>query len=239
MFRTLDFTFPAAGGYPLRAALALPRTKRTRPGVIVIHEVLGLNDDIRELTSRIADLGYVAMAPDLYGRGGPRLRCVARAMLALRRGSGEAWEDLDAARAWLADQREVDRSRLGVVGFCMGGGFALLFAARAPFGAAAVFYGGVPNTAAELRGVCPVFGSYGGRDKLFASQGRRLERLLTELNVPHDVRIYEEAGHSFMSRHGGLMAGLAAFGPLKVGFHHPASQDSWRRLGEFFEEHLG
>ena len=87
----------------------------------------------------------------------------------------------------------------------MGGGFALLYAVRAPLGAAGVFYGQVPSTAAELRGVCPVVAGYGGRDKLFAAHGRRLETHLQELGVSHDVRMYPEAGHSFMSQHTGVM----------------------------------
>src|SRR5690349_5341033 len=94
-----DLTFPAAGGHPMRAALAVPAALAgKRPGVIVIHEIFGLNDDIRRITGRVADLGYVALAPDLYDRGGMRLLCVARTMAALRRREGTAFDDLDAAR---------------------------------------------------------------------------------------------------------------------------------------------
>ena len=130
-------------------------------------------------------------------------------------------------------------ARTGVVGFCLGGGFALLYAVRAPLAAAGVFYGEVPRAAGELGGVCPVLGGYGGRDRLFASQGRRLEELLGELRVPHDVRVYPDAGHSYMSRHTGLMATLAAWGPMAVGFNPEAEADSWRRIEAFFRTHLG
>src|SRR2546427_12400965 len=154
-----DLSFPAANGRPMRAAFALPAPGGKRPGMIVVHEIFGLNDDIRRITGRFADLGYVAFAPDLYDAGGARLLCIARTMLALRRKDGPAFADLEAARAWLATRPEVDPARTGVVGFCMGGGFALLYAVRAPLGAAATFYGDVPTTADELRGVCPVIGS--------------------------------------------------------------------------------
>ncbi len=239
MATTTDVSFPSSTGRPMRAALALPGAAEPRPAVIVIHEIFGLNEDIRRITGRVADLGWVALAPDLYDTAGPRLLCIARTMLALRRKDGPAFADLEAARAWLATRPEVDARRTGVVGFCMGGGFALLYAVRAPLGAAGVFYGDVPSTADELRGVCPVVAGYGGRDRLFAGQGRRLETLLGELGVPHDVRIYPDSGHSYMSRHQGLMATLAGWGPMKVGYDPRAEGDSWRRIESFFRTHLG
>src|SRR5713101_8932230 len=115
---TSDLHFPAAPGRPLRAALALPQATGTRPAVIVIHEIFGLNDDIRRIAGRIADLGYVALAPDLFDRPGLRLLCVARTMAALNRGQGDAFDDLNAARTWLAARPEVDGARIGVIGFC-------------------------------------------------------------------------------------------------------------------------
>jgi len=236
---TTDVTFPSSTGRPMRAALARPASPAPRPAVIVIHEILGLNDDIRRIAGRIADLGWVALAPDLYDTEGPRVLCVLRAMLALRRREGPAFADLEAARTWLAARPEVDPRRTGVIGFCMCGGFALLYAVRAPLSAAGVFYGDVPSTADELRGVCPVVGGYGERDRLFAGQGRRLETLLTALGVPHDVRIYPDAGHSYMSRHEGLLATLAAWGPMKVGWNRDAEEDSLRRVEALFRAHLG
>ncbi|HSV07318.1 MAG TPA: dienelactone hydrolase family protein, partial [Candidatus Binatus sp.] len=139
-----DLSFPAANGRPMRAAFALPAPGGKRPAMIVIHEIFGLNDDIRRITGRFADLGYVALAPDLFDTGGMRALCILRTFLALRRGDGPAFADLEAARSWLAARPEVDPTRTGVVGFCMGGGFALLYAVKAPLGAAGVFYGQVP-----------------------------------------------------------------------------------------------
>ena len=234
-----DVAFPASSGRPMRAALALGNGSAPRPAVIVIHEIFGLNDDIRRITARVADLGYVALAPDLFDTGGPRILCVLRTFLALRRREGPAFADLEAARSWLACRPEVETARTGVVGFCLGGGFALLYAVRAPLAAAGVFYGEVPKSAGDLRGVCPVLAGYGGRDRLFASQGQRLEQMLGELHVPHDVRVYPDAGHSYMSRHSGAMATLGAWGPMAAGFNADAEADSWRRIEAFFRTHLG
>jgi len=235
---TTELTFPSSTGAPMRAALALPDRVEPRPAVIVIHEIFGLNDDIRRITGRFADLGYVALAPDLYDTDGARLLCIARTVMSLQRGNGPAFADLDAARTWLSARPEVDASRMGVVGFCLGGGFALLYAVRAPLGVAAAFYGDVPKTSAELQGVCPVLGGYGGRDRLFAGQGRRLEEHLTALGVPHDVRIYPDAGHSYMSHHTGMLASVAAYGPMAAGHDPSAEADSWARIKAFFAEHL-
>ena len=236
---TTEVTFPSSTGRPMRAALALPAGAGRRPAVIVIHEIFGLNDDIRRISGRFADLGYVALAPDLYDTDGARLLCIARTMLTLRRKDGAAFADLEAARRWLATRDDVDAARTGVVGFCMGGGFALLYAVRAPLGAAGVFYGEVPASPEELRGVCPVVAGYGARDRLFVRNAQRLEEHLTALGVAHDVRVYPDVGHSYMSRHTGPMATLAAWGPMAVGFDAAAEADSWQRIEAFFRTHLG
>lgn len=239
---TEDVRFPVAGGREMRAALALPPGHRPgdrHPGVLVVHEIWGLNDDIRSIAARFASLGYAALAPDLYDRPGPRLLCIARTFATLRRGSGDAFDDLDAARRWLAARPEVDGSRIGAIGFCMGGGFALLFAVRAPLGATANFYGEVPDDAAALRGTCPVLGSFGGQDRVFGQKAAVLERHLSELGVDHDVKVYPDAGHSFMSRNEGLLAKLGAFGPMRVAYDPAAAEDSWRRIEAFFGRHLG
>ena len=236
---TRDITFPAHDLHPMRAALAAPDDADKHPAVIVIHEIFGLNDDIRRMTSRIGGLGYVALAPDLYDGPGVKAICVARTLMTLNRGSGAAFDDIEAARKFLIAQPNVDASRLGIIGFCMGGGFALLYAVRAPMQVAATFYGDVPSESSELRGVCPVLGGYGADDRMFAKQGARLDSHLRELGTDHDVVIYPGAGHSYMSPHGGVMATIGAWGPMKVGYNHNAAEDSWKRIDAFFAKHLG
>jgi carboxymethylenebutenolidase len=238
---TTEVTFPSSTARPMRGALAVPAATDPRPAVLVIHEVFGLNDDIRRITERVADLGYVALAVDLYDREGPRALCVMRTLVDMLRGAHErTLADLEAARVWLAARREVDATRIGVLGFCMGGGYALLYATHAPLQVAGAFYGDVPKTADGLRGICPVLGGFGGRDRVFAPQSERLERLLTELGVPHDVKLYPEAGHSFMSHHPpGVLTTLGAWGPMAAGFDPDAEADSWRRIETFYREHLG
>ncbi len=237
-----NLTFPAASGRPMRAFLATPdNPPDPAPAIILIHEFFGLNDDIRRIARRFAEAGYAALAPDLHDTGGPRFLCISRTMRDLGRGSGAPFDDLEAARLWLADRDDVDGERIGVAGFCMGGGFALLYAVGAPVKAAANFYGIVPKTQDELEGVCPVLGSYGALDTRLLPTAKRLDAHLTALNVDHDVQIYDGAGHSFMSQHEGIVGFIGGIWPLTrmhLGYEENAAEDSWRRMLAFFDRHV-
>jgi carboxymethylenebutenolidase len=229
----LRFSTPSGelGGY-----LAQPIGSGRHPGVVVIQDALGLSDDIREQADRLAAAGYLAFAPDLYsGRG---IRCVVATMQASRSGSGAAYEEIEAARR-LLEERDDCSGRIGIIGFCMGGGFALLCAPRGGFAAASVNYGEVPSDAAErLAGACPVIGSYGAKDRGLRGRAARLERALEAIGVVHDVREYPQAGHSFLNRFnaGPLLTPLLHVAGL--GYDHAAAEDAWRRILEFFAEHL-
>ncbi len=231
-----DLRFAAASG-ELGAYLALPLGEGPHAGVVVIQDALGLSDDIREQADRLAAAGYLAFAPDLYsGRG---IRCVVATMQASRSGRGPAYADIEAAREFLA-AREDCSGRIGIIGFCMGGGFALLCAPSGGYAAASVNYGEVPRDAAvSLAGACPIVGSYGARDRGLRGRAERLEQALTSLGVEHDVKEYPDAGHSFLNRFntGPLLTPLIHVGGF--GYHHPSAEDAWRRILAFFAEHLG
>ena len=235
----------STGDGVLSAYLASPEASAeprpgARPGVLVLHELFGLNDDIRRIARRFAEHGYVALAPDLYSVG-PRAKpiCIRRTMRALRSGEGRAFDDIEAARVWLAEREDVDQSRLAVAGFCLGGGFAILHAARAPIGAAADFYGAVPREREALEGICPVFAGYGERDRVFVGQAERLRNHLNALGVEHEVNVYAGAGHSFMNRYRGLQSFFVRLSPMSVGYHREASEAAWATMLDFFERNLG
>jgi carboxymethylenebutenolidase len=205
------------------------------PGVVVIHEAFGLNADIRGHADRLAALGYLSLAPDLNG-GKSWLRCIRGMFRQLRAGSGPAFDVLDACRGWLAE-REDCTGKTGVIGFCMGGGFALLCAPRGEYAAAAVNYGEVPADAETvLAGSCPVIANYGGRDPMGTAHPERLDAALTALGVPHDVKVYPEAGHSFMSPKPASMAPLTTLARLK--YDKEAAEDAWQRIFAFFGTYL-
>src|SRR5947209_9365024 len=191
-FGTEDLRIPLPSGGSLAASLARPDGAADGsglPGVVVLHEIWGLNDDMRRIAARFADNGYAAVAPDLYSDGNKGL-CLSRTLLDMTFTKGRrSLAAIEAVRAWLGDRPEVDGTRIGVIGFCMGGGFALLFGTRGSVGAAGVNYGSVPKDRSRLTGVCPVVASYGAEDRQFAPHAQRLEDHLTALGVPHDVKL--------------------------------------------------
>jgi carboxymethylenebutenolidase len=221
----------------LDAYLAVPPVgEGPWPGVVVVHEIFGLTDDARQQADRLAAAGYLAVVPDLYTAGGP-LRCVRGTIASLTRAEGPAFGDLEAARSWLAARPDCT-GRVGVIGFCMGGGFALLLAPRG-FDVSAPSYGPLPKADLDtvLRGACPVVGSYGARDRGLPGAAAKVEEALADLGVEYDVKEYPEAGHSFMNRHNGgplnVLARLAG-----IGYHHPSAEDAWGRILRFFDTHL-
>lgn len=225
---------------PIDGYLAAPQVEVSGagpwPGVVVVHDITGVSDDIRAIADRFATAGYLAVAPNLFARGG-FVRCVRGVFRELVAGSGRTHDDLDAARQHLAGRSDCT-GRVGVVGFCMGGGFALLAASRA-FDASAPYYGELPADLSVLDGACPVVASFGRRDPAPSMKGAagRLTHALRELAVPHDVKEYPDAGHAFANRFapGPLNALLRVPG---VAYHHESSEDAWRRVLAFFATHL-
>jgi len=227
-------------GATLDAEVFAPTGQGPHPGVVVLHESFGLNDDIRRIAGRFADAAYVALTPNLYSHGS-RIRCLSRVMIDVMRGSlAREIADIHAARDALAARPDVDPARVAVAGFCQGGGFALVAGTRPGFRAAAVNYGDVPEERSRLDGVCPVVASYGGKDRLVGRKmAERLERHLSALGVPHDVKTYDGVGHSFFSQVEGWQGWLARVPtPLAVGHDEAAARDGWERMLAFFDEHV-
>jgi carboxymethylenebutenolidase len=230
-----DITFPVAdGAWP--GYLAVPTASPGPwPAVVVIHEAFGLNDDIRGKADEFAAGGYLALAPDLFD-GRFWIRCIRSAFRQLRAGRGPAFTALDAGRSFLATRPDCT-GKVGAIGFCVGGGFALLCAPRPGFDVAAVNYGEVPKDAESvLAGACPVVGSYGGRDPMGTGHPERLQRALAVLEVPHDVHVYPGSGHRFMSQAAGVSAVCARIG--KMSYQPEDSADAWQRIFAFFGTYL-
>ncbi len=210
-------------------AIVPPAAKR---GVVIIHEIMGRQPEIDRVVERFATAGYAAIAPDLFARG--RLTCLVDVFTrAMRHGDGVAVGQAHAARAWLADRAGLENRQIGLIGFCFGGGFAL--AAGSGWGAVSTNYGDVPSTEA-MRGIGPVIGCYGKRDRIFGGLGSKLRERLAPLGCVPEVHEVD-AGHSFLTDGHHPIAKRLAF-PMAIGDYPEARDHAWASIFEFFDRHL-
>ena len=236
----IDLVLPTGpGGSPgLKAVLGRPVGPGPWPGVVLVHEAFGLTDVMRRQVERLAAAGYLALMPDLFTAGGART-CLVATFRALSAGEGRAFVDIEAARRFLLGRADCTDA-VGVLGFCMGGGFALA-AATSGFAASSVNYGRLPaDLDAALEGACPIVGSFGGRDRSLPGAADKLRAALDRRTIVNDVKEYPTAGHAFLND--------AESGPpalrfllkrvLGAGPDPEAAADAWRRIEAFFGEHL-
>ena len=238
--RIVELELPASlgGSNGLRAVLAIPAGEGPWPGVVIVHEAFGINDVMRRQALRLAEAGYLALMPDLFSEGGAR-RCLNATFRALLSGQGRAFVDIESARSYLATRPD-STGKAGVLGFCMGGGFALAAASRG-FDVASVNYGQLPKDLDEaLVGACPIVGSFGGRDRSLRGAAARLDASLERRGIVHDVKEYPDAGHAFLNdaESGPRILRFALKRILVAGPNPDAAADAWARIEQFFGEHL-
>jgi carboxymethylenebutenolidase len=206
--------------------LALPDAAAPFPGVVVIHEAFGLNDNIRDICGRFAREGYAALGVDLF-EGRNRVVCMARMFAGAMAGKLDHYgvPALKAALGRLASHPQVDAARTGAIGFCLGGSIVLTWACTDDrLAAIAPFYGAAPKPREAIRRLCPVVGSWPGRDFTTKAAGV-LETELTAAGVPHDLKVYPGAKHSF-------------FNDQWRNYEPVAAADSWQRVLAFFATHV-
>jgi carboxymethylenebutenolidase len=225
------------------AYLAVPTSAPPWPAVVVVHDFTGMSHDLRAQADWLAGEDFLAVAPDLYYWGG-RLTCLRTIMRDLGKRQGRTFDDIEAAHDQVGRDDRCTGT-VGIIGFCMGGGYAIALAPGRGYSAASVNYGGCPKDSESwLPDACPIVGSFGGQDRspLGRSAGERMERVLTTLGVEHDVKIYPGVGHGFMNDHDPadttlLLRFLARVSGTR--YDPAATEDARRRITAFFHEHLG
>ncbi len=228
MTQIAQMTSFQSGNRRLDGYIAGPEGEGPFPGIVVIHEMYGLNENIKDIARRFAEQGYVALAVDLF-TGRNRAICMVRVLggLLLNSLNNSGIHDLKAALTFLLEQPGVDDARLGAVGYCLGGSFAIAWACTDDrLKAIAPYYAGNPRPLEAVARLCPVVGSYPDKD-FTTAPGQKLNIELDRYNVPHDIKIYPGTKHSFFNDQ------------VPANYNEAAARDSWGRVLAFFGEHLG
>ena len=214
----------------MRGFFVRPPGETPRPAVVILHEWWGLNDHIKDIARRFAREGFVALAPDLYSRHGHKVTADAQEAAKLMESlqSQLVLKDTNATTRWLTQQPFVDPLKLGAVGFCIGGTFALTMASHnSDIKAAVPFYGQVPPTDSLKYLVAPILYIHGGADTwIVKREAERLQQGLHQYGRPGEVVSYPNCPHAF-------------FNDTRPDVYRPdEAQDAWKRTLAFLRQRL-
>lgn len=202
-------------------------------GMVVLHEIFGRQPEIDRVVERFARAGYAAIAPDLFHEG--RVPCLRRALRSVASGEGVPIRQVQQARRYLTEKAGVPSKKIGVIGFCFGGAFAL--AVGRHFGAVSTNYGDIPPQEV-LYGCSPVLGCYGGRDVLFRGKGDLLRQRLEPIGVPVEVQVFPSAGHAFLTDGHHPVASALTWPLLHVRYEPQVAEEAWAKIMDFFARTL-
>lgn len=207
--------------------MATPKASEKYPGVIVIHEIWGLVDHIKDVSIRLAREGYVPLAVDLF-EGKTLIRLEDGRKLREQLTEEKTLADLNGGHAYLKTLKNVNPKRIGTVGFCMGGELSLLLACHDPeIAAAVIFYGRNPTPIDLVRNVqCPILGNYAGADQAISEADiNLLKETLTKYEKTFDIKTYPDASHGF-------------FNDTRERYRPDAAKDAWQRVLKFYSKYL-
>ncbi|BAC91342.1 dienelactone hydrolase family protein [Gloeobacter violaceus] len=218
---------------------AMPATGNNLPVVLVVQEIFGVHEHIKDVCRRFAKLGYFAIAPELYARQGDvsKIQEVQKVIEVVNKvPDAQVLSDLDAAVAYAAGTGRVNAEKLAVTGFCWGGRITWLYAAHNPkIKAGGAWYGRLvgqssPNTPTYPVDVAPkikgaVLGLYGGQDQgIPVSTVEQMRKVLKASGNPSEIIIYEQAPHGFHADY-------------RPSYRPEAAQDAWQKLLAWFKKH--
>lgn len=228
-------TFPCSDGFSMPAYLTRPAGDSKLPGLLFIYEVYGLTKEMQRVANDFAAAGYAVLIPDLFKRGS-WFSCVRKCMADLKAGQGRNVQDLLDARQWLITRDFADPNHIAVIGFCLGGAFALVLAKTGLFYVAAPFYGYAPE---RLDGACPIVASYAARDKTTVPDFAKIKNEVQRLNIPNDLKLYPDVGHNFMNHPPNPVLGfIGSIAPIHGGYNAQAAADATERVLRFLRTHM-
>jgi carboxymethylenebutenolidase len=217
-----------SGAETVTGYLALPEGGGRHPAIIVIHEWWGLNDWVKEQAQKYAGQGYVALAVDLY-RG--QVASTPDEAHVLSRGlpDDRGLRDLEAAFTYLSSRPDVDSSKIGAIGWCMGGSWSIKLAEdQRKLAAFVVNYGSLPTDPGIIAKIqAPMLGNFGADDKGIPPDSvRAFESAMKAAERAVDIKIYDGAGHAFQNPNN------------KTGYRAEATADAGKRIDAFFQKYL-
>jgi len=217
-----------SGAETVNGYLVLPEGHGKHPAIIVIHEWWGLNDWVKEQASHYAEQGYVALAVDLY-RG--QVATTPDEAHILMRGlpDDRGLRDLQAAFTYLSSRSDVEKNKVGVIGWCMGGGWSIKLAENEPkLAAFVVNYGPLPTDPSIIAKInAPMLGNFGADDKgIPPTAVHAFEDAMKANGKTADIKVYDGAGHAFQNPNN------------KEGYRKDATEDADKRIDDFFHKEL-
>ncbi len=244
---TTDTLGLAAGEVKIRVAdgeipayRATPEKDGPFPVVLVVQEIFGVHEHIKDICRRFGKLGYLAVAPELYARQGDVSKMTdinaILSQVVSKVSDAQVMSDLDAAAAWAQKSGKGDTSRLGITGFCWGGRIVWLYAAHNPkLKAGVAWYGRLvgqtddlhPKNPIDLAASLkrPVLGLYGGQDQGIPVETiEQMRRALKAAGNPSEIVVYPDAPHGFHADY-------------RPSYRPEAAQDGWRRLQAWFKKY--
>jgi len=226
-----DAKFAADDSAAISGYLTQPKGDDRRPAVVVVHEWRGINDHIRDVARRLAKAGYVALAPDLLSRRGgtasfPSPEAANETLLKID--NETLLGDLTGGVNFLKAQNFVCPNKIGVVGFCWGGGKSLLLTTRSKdLAAAVIYYGDNPRNLDDVKNItAPVLGHYGEADQRITSAVPKLEEAMKKYGKSFEYKVYAGAPHAFNTD------------TNPRSYREEAAKEAWSRTLEFFKKHL-
>jgi len=221
----------AADGSAISGYMSRPKGDAKRPAVVVVHEWRGINDHIRDVARRLAKAGYVALVPDLLSRNGgtASFRTPEAATESLLKIDEQTITgDLTAAVNYLKGQNFVRADKIGVIGFCWGGGKALAFTTRnKDLAAAVIYYGDNPRNLEDVKNItAPVLGQYGEADERITSGVPKLQKAMKKYGKSFEYKIYPGAPHAFNND------------TNPRSYREKAANEAWTSTLDFLKKHL-
>jgi carboxymethylenebutenolidase len=225
--KTQDVAFQS-GSEKIVGYLAAPGSPGKHPGLLVLHADGGLTDWVKEQARKLAGQGYVALAIDLY-RGHLAFDPELAYNLVTSTPPARAFQDMEAAIHFLVMLPDVNKDKIGSIGWSVGGKWSLLLAVNDPFLAVCVNnYGSMPTNPADILKIhAPVLGIYGADDlTVLKDDVETFDDAMTSAHKPFEMKIYRGAGHDFEDS------------TNKLGFREGTAEDAWRLTLAFLDQHL-